>query len=278
MAEDRAKEIWMKAWKPEIHTAEYALKRIKSSKSAKLTPLKIDTKDFYGYFQGSHGKYETFLDYCPCGDFRRSKLPCKHIYRLAIELGLMDVAVDHDATSIPTPKNERVSLDETIDIVEELSTDAQHELLQIASGIRSTTPISTVYWSVCISELMDSGIIIDAKPGKYDINFRGTKKKEIAELLESENISYDKKAKKAELEKLCTECVFDKACEKFGKIVYVSIPTKFSPTKIHYYLHRKYDSVLYFDSEEYGLPLLQTTLPDDDITEQLIKRGYYARE
>lgn len=277
MAEDKAKEIWMEAWKPETHTTEYALKRIKSAKSAKLTPIKIDTIDLYGYFQGSHGKYETFLDHCPCGDFRRGKLPCKHIYRLAIELGLMDIAVDHDVTAIPVPKEERANLDETIDIVEELSADAQHELLKIASGIRSTTPVSTVYWSIYISELMDSGIIIDAKPGKYEINFGGRKKKEIAELLESENISYDKKAKKGELEKLCTECILDKACKKFGKIVYVSIPTKFSPTKIHYYLHRKYDSVLYFDSEEYELPLLETELPDDDITKQLIKRGYYIR-
>ena len=68
--------------------------------------------------------------------------------------------------------------------------------------------------------------------------------------------------------------------ERDATIVFVSIPTKFSPTKIHYYLHRKYDSVSYLDAgeDEYGLPLLQTFLPNDDVTEQLIKRGYYMRK
>lgn len=72
-------ELWNNTWISETHTTEYSAKRIKSAQSAKLTPIRIDTEDMYGYFQGSSGRYETFLDYCSCGDFIRSKLPCKHI-------------------------------------------------------------------------------------------------------------------------------------------------------------------------------------------------------
>jgi hypothetical protein len=115
---NRALGIWKEAWSEETHTTEYAQKRIKSAKSAKMTPIKIDTEDLYGYFQGSHGRYETFLDTCPCGDFIRSKLPCKHIYRLAIELGLMDEKAETNSNAIPTPRKEKATLDEEIDIVE----------------------------------------------------------------------------------------------------------------------------------------------------------------
>lgn len=280
MSNSKAKEIWEKAWKPETHTTDYALKRIKSATSAKLTPIKIGTEDFYGYFQGSSGKYETFLDYCPCGDFRRSKLPCKHIYRLAIELGLLNIDVDHDINSVVTPKKERFSLDDTIDIVESLSADAQHRLLNIASIIRSTTPTCLVTLDSDIIELIDSGIIIYADDyPKYEICFG--KKSEIIELLDSENIPYDKKAKKQVLEEICIEKISEKAAEKFGKMYYISIPTKFSSVKIHYYLHRKYDSEIFFDENMCALnslPLLDTELPDDDVTNQLIKRGYYSKK
>ena len=263
MTDSKTIKIWEDTWSEETHTTDYATKRIKSAKSAKLTPLKIDVTDCYGYFQGNHGRYETFLDYCPCGDFHRSKLPCKHIYRLAIELGLMDIAVANDANAIPTPNNERVSFDSTIDIVESLSVNAQHELLRIASNVRSNNPLCSVNFDECIIELLNSGIIIEPNPQEYSIKFQN--KSDITEFLDSENIPYDKKAKKNELQKICIELLPEKTVEKFGKYIYISIPTIFSAQKIHYYLHRKYENKFYY-----------TDLPNDDVTNQLIKRGYYS--
>jgi len=35
--------------------------------------------------------YQTTLSDCTCGDFQERKLPCKHIYRLAVELGLIEI-------------------------------------------------------------------------------------------------------------------------------------------------------------------------------------------
>jgi len=278
MKNEKAIKIWEDTWKQEIHTTDYALKRIKSATSAKLTPIKIDTSDNYGYFQGSCGKYETFLDFCPCGDFRRSGLPCKHIYRLAIELGLINIKCNYDPNAIPTPEEERISLDDTIDIVESLSKNAQYKLLEIASKIRSTTPVYQVVSDEDIIELLNSGIIIDAEPQKHKIKFG--KKCDIMKLLNKANIPYDKKAKKNELETICLEHLYQESEQTFKCIIYVSIPTKFSAKNIHFYLHRKFDDVLYFDEEGYPHEccLLDTDLPDDHITDQLVKRGYYSRK
>lgn len=277
MEESKSMKIWNNTWKKSIHKTAYARKRIKSARSAKLTPLKIDTTDLYGYFQGSGGRYETFLNYCPCGDFRRSKLPCKHIYRLAIELGLMDYKVDRDINAIVTPQSDRISLDETIDIVESLSDEAQQALLKIASHIRSATPNYKVALNSSIIELMESGIIIDSEPDKHEIKFG--RKSEIADLLDAENISYDKKSNKCELEELCMKYIPEKTHEKFDKFFYITIPKKFSPQQIHFYLHRKYDLDFYYDEDNNlkSIRLLDTVLPDDNITKQLIKRGHYSR-
>jgi len=35
--------------------------------------------------------YDTTLSSCDCFDFQERKLPCKHIYRLAVELGLIEI-------------------------------------------------------------------------------------------------------------------------------------------------------------------------------------------
>lgn len=260
MEENKATEVWNNAWKKSVHKTEYARKRIKSAKSAKLTPIKIDTTDLYGYFESRNGQYETFLNYCPCGDFRRSKLPCKHIYRLAIELGLMNYKVDSDINAI---KHILIKLDDTIDIVEKLSENAQHALLDIAKH----APGYKIVVTPVIMELFECGIVIDAKPDEHELKFG--KKTEIAELLNMEKIPFDKKANKSVLEELCLKYIPEKTHEKFDRIYYVSIQKNFSAQNIHWYLLRKYEKdIIYKDG----------ILPNDHITAQLIKRGYYSQE
>lgn len=223
-----AEETWKKAWSEETHITEFAEKRIKSAKSAKMTPIKIDTEDLYGYFQGSHGRYETFLDTCPCGDFKRYNLPCKHIYRLAIELGLMNEKAETNSNAIPTPRKEKATLDEEIDIIETLSEQAQKKLKDIAEKVTSKNPDVHISKNKVIDELLESGII-----------------------------------------------------EESGKTS-VTIPTQYTPRHIHFYLHRKLDNESFYDFENGVMVvcetrLLDTVLPDDKITDQLIKRGYYKK-
>ena len=269
---EKAMEVWLKTWPAETHETEYAAKRIKSAKSAKLTPVQISQEDLYGYFQGEHGRYETFLDYCSCGDFRRSKLPCKHIYRLAMELGVMNEEFKSDVLHIITPKSEKMSLDEVIDIVEGLSKDVQKQLLQMAVDYgkgekRFEYPLTPI-----IEALLQSGLIVYASEEKKSVLdgpvyvLRGA--------LDRLGIAYDKKMKAVELKKYCRENLTEVLPPIVSLTFFGSVPVK----NVHLYLHRKYDVYVDYDMTHWeldGVPLLETQLPDDAITAQLIKRGYY---
>ena len=119
-------EMW-NSW-GDIHNDADQRKRIESAKKANMTPVSVDENDLSGEFVGS-AKYHVTLLTCNCSDFRRRGLPCKHIYRLAIELGLLDEHAKSDSSKIRTAKLERYSLKETVKKVESL-TDKQRKILQ----------------------------------------------------------------------------------------------------------------------------------------------------
>ena len=75
------------SWDNVIHENSEQVKRIATAKKADTTPAFVDRENKTAEFKGS-GKnpYKTTLDSCSCVDFARRKLPCKHIYRLALEL------------------------------------------------------------------------------------------------------------------------------------------------------------------------------------------------
>ena len=76
----------------DIHKHPDQIKRIQSAKSSKVAPLSIDRASQSGLFSGS-GKnpYETTLTSCTCRDYFVRRLPCKHMYRLMMELDLLDL-------------------------------------------------------------------------------------------------------------------------------------------------------------------------------------------
>lgn len=92
MGSNRFYEIWKK----DLHEATDQKKRLASAKSTKTTPDEINREEQTGIFPGS-GKipYVTSLVSCTCGDFTRRHLPCKHIYRLAIELDLLNETAEY---------------------------------------------------------------------------------------------------------------------------------------------------------------------------------------
>ena len=79
--------IWDK-WN-DVHSDPEQVKRFSSAAEAACTPVLVNSDDNFAYFQSKRGKYETFLDSCNCTDFKRRGLPCKHMYRLAMELHIM---------------------------------------------------------------------------------------------------------------------------------------------------------------------------------------------
>lgn len=80
--------LWL-SWKPEVHTMPDQIKRQQSACDSKLTPL--SSTNGVAMFRGSKKDYSTTLTSCQCVDFGRRHLPCKHIYRLAYELGLFSL-------------------------------------------------------------------------------------------------------------------------------------------------------------------------------------------
>lgn len=276
---EKALEIWNESWSADTHTTEHAAKRIKSAKSAKLTPLNIDAENLVGNFKGSSGRYETHLDACQCVDFIRYKLPCKHMYRLAIELGVLNEKADSNINLIPHSNSEKANLTATIDIVETLSADAQKALCRIAYTITDKKPIIAVNADSVIEELLQSGIlVVDGSGIQEKVTFG--MKADISEFLTSHNIKFSKSAKKSVLENICLSELPEETKNKFGSIFFykVLIPNRFNRRNIHYYLHRKLDYSDQIDENCRFVPLLKTWLPDDKVTDELINRGYYCRE
>jgi len=92
-------------------------KRFMRASERKNTPIEIYTDSNSATFSGSHGVYHTSLDFCECRDFSIRKLPCKHIYRLAMELGLISTKFSSDKKAIMAPTD--VAFNSVVDFLEE---------------------------------------------------------------------------------------------------------------------------------------------------------------
>ena len=105
-------------------------KREKKAASAECTPLSIDLDLKRGQFKGSSGYYKTTLDGCSCIDFSRRRHPCKHMYRLAAELGVYKLGeLQNDVSKVKMMKYEKDSLEgHYTAIVDSYPEDVQRDL------------------------------------------------------------------------------------------------------------------------------------------------------
>ena len=109
---------WLE-WGIDIHNDPEQVKRINNSKSKDTTPVSVS--EHSGVFHGSKKDYSTTLLTCSCRDFAIRKKPCKHMYRLAYELGVyMFDGVISDASV-----SEKKRIDDVMPIVFSLSDDLQ---------------------------------------------------------------------------------------------------------------------------------------------------------
>lgn len=80
--------MFLESWPAPIHESLDGLKRIISASKIKPDSFTISADGLSATFHGSSPfPYETTQSYCTCTDFERRQLPCKHMYRLALELG-----------------------------------------------------------------------------------------------------------------------------------------------------------------------------------------------
>lgn len=117
-----ANNIWTAAWVANVHITTDQQKRIENGKAASCTPSVLDKNNCCATFHGRHGNYNTQLNSCTCTDFTRRSLPCKHMYRLAFELGLLSGTVSAFSKGGYTWK-------QAVDIIEKYPETVQEEFL-----------------------------------------------------------------------------------------------------------------------------------------------------
>ena len=259
-------------------------KRFQTAKRAECTPLSISKENQSGFFSGSHGQYNTSLETCECIDFIRRKLPCKHMYRLAFELGVIYESFENDSTQIKH-KPEGLDLADCVAIIENISDNAQ----KISHGILLDVIYHNTYSVVNLAdakELLEHNIIVKI----YDplILIKGYSKSQITEILKRNSVPFKGNASSAQLAIICTQLSnFDELFNE--KIVVDFIPEfKKSERKLYTYLRRKFCTEEYWDpdSEEFkNIPAgsqfegilniitgdyeLKLKFPDDEITHLL---------
>lgn len=93
----------------DIHNTFEQIKRIDSGSKLGKKILSFDADAKTMSIQGSGSEpYHTTLDDCDCPDFSFRQLPCKHMYCLALNLGL--------AANIPVYKKKESSFDASAEI------------------------------------------------------------------------------------------------------------------------------------------------------------------
>lgn len=82
---------------------ERFVNRLERAKSSELTPLGLRNDIGYAVFSGRHGIYNTTLESCNCFDFS-GDFPCKHILRLAMEMGLLNGRFERNLSEVKYPQ------------------------------------------------------------------------------------------------------------------------------------------------------------------------------
>ncbi len=273
-------------WESTIHDMSEQRKRIASAKSAKTTPNSIDKQNKTGTFPGSGAvPYETTLETCTCVDFSRRKLPCKHIYRLAIELGLLDETAESGINK-NTLISSQMTLKDAVAEVENFSDDCQ-------LFIKNFPQEEPVVFSAAENdpELLSCSLL-STSPLEPQKILEQMQKKEIMSMLKKAGYVPEKNMIKAELIPWCIDNVPD--LKTFlPDIVQISISPYAHKNwrKLYKYLRRKYDwESFYLESETYGMQevsvpaeseyadknqqVLVYSFPEDEITELLTLYGY----
>jgi len=121
-------------WDEKTHLGDKQEKTIQRAQLSETTPQSVDPTAQTAIFFGSGKKpYQTSLSSCTCSDFTRRKLPCKHIYRLAMELGIIDLPYK-SGESKGERLDRQISLEDAVAVIETLSDDAQRELSSLLYG------------------------------------------------------------------------------------------------------------------------------------------------
>ena len=238
-------------WPETLHADKDQEKRIASAKSAKTTPYSIDKENETGVFSGSGASmYNTTLNTCTCGDFIHRKLPCKHMYRLAIEIGKLNESV-----ASGTNKNDEVALEEAVAELENLNDDAQKTIKNFLNA--SLYRNKKIFPCLCseVSESLESCRFLEILDSPKDA-LRAFNQKEIISILDEHELSgFKRKMSKEALISWCIENVSD-IWGVFPKVIVFRFIERFdhAQRQVFKYLRRKYDWDTFFDGDMRRIP------------------------
>lgn len=81
-------QIWAQ-W-DDVHLSNDQLRRIQRAVEENYVIKSVNEVCCSAKFVGGKGTYKTSLTECSCPDFKQRKIPCKHMYKLAIDLNVFD--------------------------------------------------------------------------------------------------------------------------------------------------------------------------------------------
>ena len=138
----------------ELHDEYEQLRRQKSALN-----LKLDSVDFTNQ-TGRIKNYEVSLEKCSCVDFIMRRKPCKHMYRLANELGIFQLISKAKAKNLPssTESETKFVRDALKKNIDEISMDAKRELQKFTYHPREK--ICSVVENSALVELVSAGLLV----------------------------------------------------------------------------------------------------------------------
>lgn len=238
------------SWPEDIHATVDQVKRLASAKSSKTTPSSVDQENMTGIFPSSgSAPYATSLDSCTCGDFIRRKLPCKHIYRLAIELGLLN-EIAQSGVNKNTSAAHQLSLKDAVSELENLNDKSQmiikDFLYQSLYGKNTEFPVLAADDN---SGLLHCTLLNQVE--SPDIALQILKRNQIIKILDAHDITgFKRNMSLKDLVSWCIENVSD-IWAVFPQIYVFRFDDNFKTAqrRVYSYLLRKYDWEFYYNGE-----------------------------
>ncbi len=237
-------------WDSTIHNTPDQKKRIKSAKSAKTTPSSVDTQKEEGIFPSSGATpYKTTLESCTCIDFISRKLPCKHIYRLAIELGMLNETAETGVN-----KNifnaSQLTLSEAVSVLENLR-DEEQKIIQhcLMCALHQKVTEFSVIIDDSNAALRNCALLtpIDS----FQIALRNLRRNQIMKILDGHGISGFKR--NLSLEHLIAWCIENSSDVEsaFSNIYTFRFSDDFQTAqkKVYSYLRRKYEWEFFYTED-----------------------------
>lgn len=212
---------------------------------ADLTPLPgtLDKENGIAVFAGRHGNYTATLAGCPCGS---NPKPCKHMYRLAMELGIMSGALSNNPTEAENRysanESDQVSLRDAVSALENLGEPAQLFLKDVLLRISDigAAPVRARLPEVARSAMQFPYLSFSPVPASEIMD--AMRKKDITAILDRLNIHLDYNLKKADLIPWCVQNIPALADELPKEFVIACLPCfREAIKKVHTYLCRKYE-------------------------------------